>query len=54
VPYYWIGGDAPSGLVEDGTDYGAIKQGFISVTPLRMDMTDIQRLEKYKSIDLSS
>lgn len=45
VPYYWIGGDAPSGLVEDGTDYGAIKQGFISVTPLRMDMTDMKRLE---------
>jgi len=45
VPYYWIGGDAPSGLIEDGTDYGAIKQGFISVTPLRMDMTDMKRLE---------
>jgi 5'-nucleotidase len=54
VPYYWIGGEPPSGVEEEGTDYGAIKQGFISVTPLRMDMTDIQRLEKYKSIDLSS
>jgi len=54
VPYYWIGGDAPSGLVEDGTDYGAIKQGFISVTPLRMDMTDTTRLERIKSIGLSS
>jgi 5'-nucleotidase len=52
VPYYWIGGDAPSGLVEDGTDYGAIKQGFISVTPLRMDMTDTARLENVRSIDL--
>lgn len=54
VPYYWIGGDAPSGLVEDGTDYGAIKQGFISVTPLRMDMTDTTRLEKLKSSNLIS
>lgn len=54
VPYYWIGGEPPSGVEEEGTDYGAIKQGFISVTPLRMDMTDIQRLEKYKSIGLSS
>jgi len=52
LPYYWIGGEAPSGLVEDGTDYGAIKQGFISVTPLRMDMTDTDLLKKSNSVDL--
>ena len=52
VPYYWIGGDAPSGLVEDGTDYGAIKQGFISLTPLRMDMTDSTQLAKMNTIGL--
>ena len=52
VPYYWIGGDAPTGLVEDGTDFGAIKKGFISVTPLQMDMTDTVRLEKLNSIKL--
>ena len=44
-PYYWIGGEAPSGLMEDGTDYGAIKQGYISVTPLQMDMTNKAVLE---------
>lgn len=52
VPYYWIGGDAPTGLVEDGTDFGAIKKGYISVTPLQMDMTDTMRLEKLNSIKL--
>ena len=46
VPYYWIGGDPPSGVEEEGSDYGAIKKGFISVTPLRMDMTDLNRLEE--------
>jgi 5'-nucleotidase len=45
-PYYWIAGDPPTGVIEDGTDYGAIKQGYISVTPLRMDMTDHDRLKK--------
>ena len=45
APYYWLGGDPPSGVVEDGTDYGAIKQGFISVTPLHMSMTDYEKLE---------
>ncbi|MDD2522671.1 MAG: 5'/3'-nucleotidase SurE [Anaerolineaceae bacterium] len=52
VPYYWIGGDPPSGVEEDGTDYGAIKKGFISVTPLRMDMTDIKRLEGMNPIKI--
>jgi 5'-nucleotidase len=38
-PYYWIGGDAPTGIVEDGTDYGALKAGFVSITPLQLDLT---------------
>lgn len=45
--YYWIGGDAPSGVVEDGTDYGAIKAGYISVTPLQLDLTAHQSLEDF-------
>jgi 5'-nucleotidase len=38
-PYYWIGGDAPTGLVEEGTDIGALSECFISITPLSLDMT---------------
>ncbi|MCA9870389.1 MAG: 5'/3'-nucleotidase SurE, partial [Anaerolineae bacterium] len=45
-PYYWIGGEPPTGVVEDGTDYGAVARGYISVTPLSMDMTDYQFMEK--------
>ena len=45
--YYWIGGDAPTGVVEDGTDYGAIKAGYISVTPLQLDLTAHQSLEDF-------
>lgn len=44
-PYYWIGGDAPTGLMDEGTDYWAIKRGYISVTPLQMDMTNKTLLE---------
>jgi len=44
--YYWIGGGPPSGIVEDGTDIGAVANGFISVTPLCMDMTDYGLLER--------
>ena len=38
-PYYWIGGDAPTGVSESGTDVGALADGFISVTPLQLDLT---------------
>lgn len=38
-PYYWIGGDAPTGVPKRGTDIGALSEGFISVTPLQMDLT---------------
>ena len=38
-PYYWIGGEAPSGVVEDGTDFGALSKGYVSVTPLQLDLT---------------
>ena len=38
-PYYWIGGEAPSGIPEDGTDIGALAEGFVSITPLSLDLT---------------
>jgi 5'-nucleotidase len=37
--YYWIGGDAPTGVPERGTDVGALAEGFVSVTPLQLDLT---------------
>jgi 5'-nucleotidase len=43
-PYYWIGGDPPAGEPEQGTDIGALAQGYISVTPLNLDMTDQAQL----------
>jgi 5'-nucleotidase len=38
-PYYWIGGDAPTGIPEQGTDIGALAGEYISITPLQMDLT---------------
>lgn len=37
--YYWIGGDRPTGVPKDGTDVGALAQGYASVTPLQLDLT---------------
>jgi 5'-nucleotidase len=38
-PYYWIGGEAPTGIPEAGTDYGALAEGYVSITPLQLDLT---------------
>ncbi len=38
-PYYWIGGDAPTGIPEKGTDIGALMDGYVSITPLQLDLT---------------
>jgi 5'-nucleotidase len=38
-PYYWIGGDVPTGVAEDGTDFGALAGGFVSITPIHLDLT---------------
>jgi len=38
-PYYWIGGDAPTAIPEYGTDAGALAEGYVSITPLQLDLT---------------
>lgn len=48
VPYYWIGGDPPSGVPDQGTDYGALKAGYASLTPLNLDLTSPGVLEELR------
>jgi 5'-nucleotidase len=43
--YYWIGGDDLGFADEDGTDCKAVNEGYISVTPLQVDLTDYQILQ---------
>jgi 5'-nucleotidase len=50
-PYYWIGGEFPTGVDEAGTDFGALMAGYISVTPLQLDLTDRAALETLKKWD---
>jgi 5'-nucleotidase len=38
-PYYWLGGGLPLDALDDGTDVGAIAQGYVSVTPIMLDLT---------------
>jgi 5'-nucleotidase len=38
-PYYWTAGDLPTGVPERGTDIGVLTEGYVSVTPLQLDLT---------------
>lgn len=39
IPYFWIGGPAPSGEANEGTDFHAVVNGRIAVTPIQLDLT---------------
>ena len=43
-PYFWIGEEYFNMQPDEGTDYYAVKSGYVSVTPLRADMTDHQAM----------
>ena len=44
--YYWIAG-TPVWTKEDGTDHEAVSTGYVSVTPLHLDLTDYRGLDSY-------
>jgi len=43
-PYYWIGGEMPTGVMEEGTDFWAVEHGYLSITPLQLDLTAYEAL----------
>lgn len=46
--YYWIGGAEPSHFAEPGTDFEAVENKQISVTPLHRDMTNHAVLDELR------
>ncbi|MGH2905415.1 MAG: 5'/3'-nucleotidase SurE [Solirubrobacterales bacterium] len=51
---YRIYGDDPSYVDEDGTDFEAIAEGFIAVTPVHFDLTDRTGMDELNAFDLDS
>lgn len=51
---YWIGGGRISWSGREDCDFRAIEQGFISVTPLHLDLTNYSLLEDVRSWQLGS
>lgn len=50
-PYYWIGGENPTGVVENGTDFGALSAGYVSITPLQLDLSAYHAQETIRNWD---
>ncbi len=46
IPYFWIGGPPPSGLAVPGTDYHAVINRRIAITPIHLDLTGRRLLRR--------
>ncbi len=51
-PYYWIGGQDPTWKGGEDTDFQAIEDGYISLTPLRLDWTREEELASMRDWEL--
>lgn len=49
IPYYWIGGPPPSGLAVPGTDFHAVVNRRIAVTPIHLDLTGRRLLKRLRT-----
>ncbi len=47
--HYWIGGGSPSWEEDEKTDFLAVESGYISVTPLHLDLTNYDALNNIKN-----
>jgi 5'-nucleotidase len=52
--YFWIGGGKAEWSAPEGTDAWAVHEGYVSVTPLHLDLTSYGLLEDVQGWDLSA
>ncbi|MBN1438255.1 MAG: 5'/3'-nucleotidase SurE [Anaerolineales bacterium] len=48
-PYYWIGGGPPDGILEEDSDFWAVTKGYISITPVQLDLTAYDTLRSMQA-----
>ena len=41
---YWVGAAGPAADAGEGTDFHAVENGFVSVTPLQIDLTNREQM----------
>jgi len=49
-PYYWMHEEVPLADAEPGTDYAAIRDGKVSITPIRFDHTEESLIEPLRGL----
>jgi len=52
--YFWIGGGDTRWNAPEGTDFWAVSNGFVSVTPLHLDLTNFRLLGDVESWELGA
>ena len=51
--YFWIGGGTMSWSGAENTDFHAVQDGYVSVTPLHLDLTNYELLEEIRGWNLT-
>jgi 5'-nucleotidase len=51
--YYWIGGEELEFVDEEGTDFHAVSQALISVTPIHLDLTNYKSFDALRALDVA-
>ncbi len=52
-PYYWIVGQEPTGIEDEGTDIWAVANDYVSVTPIQLDLTAYKLMDCLHDWDLA-
>jgi len=50
--YYWMDGEFMEKNIREDSDYKAVKNGYVSVTPIHYDMTDYKTMDFFKAWDI--
>jgi 5'-nucleotidase len=48
-PVYWVGAAGPAADDGPGTDFHAVAAGYVSVTPLKVDLTHFEQVERIRA-----
>lgn len=51
-PLYWITAEEFGWHLEEGTDYWAVYHGYVSITPLQLDMTNYKAFDALRGLNL--
>ncbi len=49
--YYWIGGEEPTWYPGENTDFEAVQNGYVSITPLHLDLTHHDSIPRLKPLE---